>query len=762
VEFADYSYISVSEAREKLRHVAIRLFMDQFKADFYIKSPLPEQRLKAELAAYWEGRIPEMMDWTDPLGQVADFVVEQFGKTIVSFWKDTLQPTLEDFFSPITDYLSMFKDILEGIPDFIESVTDFMGTVSDTIATVFAEQVAVVQTWITDGLATIPDLLAEDFLNIVNVVKDMWDDVIEAVSGSLETITKGLEAIPEAIAAGFKDAISYMNDVLNAFFQSTLVPFGEGIRKTLEDALNAAADMAAAMVTAMIDMAKAYAPISPTKAEDYAANVTKVAMSAGVGLGAAFLIGELLHPLKELGLGHLAAMLYRATGYDQFTGSIVSALVTTTLRIPLRYTFNAIFRPWLPSVDNLVDFRRRGLMSDKEMSKWLAYQGLADELHKYFQELAKSVPSVSDLVRFVVRECFPLEALPEAPPEFVESLKMWNMEEKWARAYWEAHWELPAYEQLVEAYFRGIITLEELRKFIVWHDYKPTPRPGISKSDVDIMNELIYKMPDKLDARWMLRWGIISRDEHKKLIAMTGLHPDWIEKVSRAEFMNNLMDERTALRSAIVAMFAAGYMAEEAVKQILLDAGFLEEEVELVLKSNLYRQAKEELDDYISAYVTAFRYGKISIEQLKQKLAELQIQDWKIARIVEKELARARAEEEEKREEEVRAYGYHIAMNRFEDGITNEADLESELRMLGYSEEQIERYKIAAKLERDRKYALEVLNAVKTAWKKNYIGDETFINTLRRFGFEEWKIQLELSLLKLIRGLMPTEEGEGS
>jgi len=540
-----------------------------------------------------------------------------------------------------------------------------------------------------------------------------------------------------------------------------LVPFGEEIQEQFIQILNTISDMLVGLISTMINMAKSYAPITPKNAEDFALNVSKIVLTTGMGLGSAFLLGELLHPLKEMGLGHLAAMIYKATNYDLFTGAVVGALVDSTLRKPLRYTFNQIFRPWLPSLDDVIAFRKRGLIDDKQLKEHLAYQGLADEWHPYFVELAKSIPGVSDLVRFVVRECFPLEKLPPAPPEFVESLKMWNMDEKWAKAYWEAHWELPAYEQLVEAYFRGIISLEELRKYIVWHDYKPTPRPGISKSDVDIMNELIYRIPDKLDARWMLRWGVINRDEYKELRKKNGLHPDWIEKVTEAEFLNNLVDERSAVKTAIASLYVAGYFPEDVIRSVLSELKFIPEEIDLLLRQNEYKRIKEELDDMVSAYVTAFRYGHISLDELKAKLGELGIQDWKIQRIIEIEQARLRQPVQATREEEVRAYGYHIAMNRFEDGVSSETDLENELRMLGYSEEQIQIYKIAAQLERDRKYALEVLSAVKTAWQKGYIGDDTFIQTLRDFGFEEWKIQLELNLMKLKRGLFP-KGGESS
>jgi len=762
MQYTDLSHLTPAEAHNKVSYLALKLYMDQYNVNFFIKSPLPEQYLKNELLAYWEGRISEIHGWEDPLGQAVKKILESVGDMLDSLWEDTISPALGNLISPISDVLDTVKKNVEGFPDFVDFVKDFVDGFSDAVSAVVVDAVSTVQTWIDDAVSGIPDLMSPYFTTVQDLITASWEGITESVSGTLEIITKGFEALPQSIAAGFQNAISYLGDVLGAFWTNTLVPFGEEIKDAFWQALNAVGDMMAGLITTMINMAKSYAPISPTNAEDFAVNVSKIVLTTGIGLGGAFLLGELLHPLKQIGLGHVAAMIYRATNYDQFTGAVVGALVDATLRKPLRYTFNQIFRPWLPSLNDILSFRKRGLIDDKKLRELLAYQGLADEWHPYFVELSKSIPGVSDLVTFVVRECFPLEDLPPAPKEFVESLKMWNMDEKWARAYWFSHWQLPAYDQLVEAYFRGVISLEELRKFIIWHDYSPDPRPGISKSDVDIMNELIYRMPDKLDARWMLRWGVVNKDEYKKLRAMDGLHPDWLEKVAEAEFLNNLTDERSAVKTAIASLYVAGYYSEDVIKSVLKDMKFIDEEIDLLLKTNEYKRMKEELDDMVTAYVTAFRYGKITLDELKANLANLGMQDWRIARIIETELARAKAEVAEKREEEARAYGYHIAMNRFEDGISSEEDLENELRMLGYSEAQIERYKIAAMLERDRKYAMEVLSTAKYAWQKGYIGDDTFIETLQNFGFEEWKIMLELNLMKLRRGLMPTKEGEAS
>ena len=77
-----------------------------------------------------------------------------------------------------------------------------------------------------------------------------------------------------------------------------------------------------------------------------------------------------------------------------------------------------------------------------------------------------SIPTPSDLVRFVVRECFPLEELPPAPEQFVKYMAWYGFDELWCRGYWEAHWVLPSISNLQELFWRGLLTEEEFRRYI--------------------------------------------------------------------------------------------------------------------------------------------------------------------------------------------------------------------------------------------------------------------------------------------------------
>jgi len=161
MQFTDLSHLTPAEAHNKLSYLALKLYMDQYRVNFFIRSPLPEQYLKNELLAYWEGRITEFHGWEDPIGQTAQWIVDEIGKGFLSFWEETISPALNDLFSPLADLVATIYTSVEGIPDFVDFVTDFVGGFSDTISVVFTDAIAIVQDWIEEAVSTIPDLLAD-------------------------------------------------------------------------------------------------------------------------------------------------------------------------------------------------------------------------------------------------------------------------------------------------------------------------------------------------------------------------------------------------------------------------------------------------------------------------------------------------------------------------------------------------------------------------------------------------------------------------
>src|SRR3990167_9034761 len=72
-----------------------------------------------------------------------------------------------------------------------------------------------------------------------------------------------------------------------------------------------------------------------------------------VGLSAMTLARELLHPLKQLGLGNLAAVIFDLTDYKALTGAFLGVLSAVYIKQPLTYLYNSMARATLPNLASL-------------------------------------------------------------------------------------------------------------------------------------------------------------------------------------------------------------------------------------------------------------------------------------------------------------------------------------------------------------------------------------------------------------------------
>jgi len=275
------------------------------------------------------------------------------------------------------------------------------------------------------------------------------------------------------------------------------------------------------------------------------------------------------------------------------------------------------------------------------------------------------------------------------------------------------------------------------------------------------MFQLIFRMPDKLDARWMRRWGIIDSDEHRELLKFEGLHPDWLDRVALAEKMNMLSDERTEVKSALRSQYLMGLISSQVLQSKLREVFYTPEETEMLIRAAEERYRYDLTKDAIDAAKYSYRLGYTTKEQLAQQLTDLGISAEKVQRILGIETARAVETRREALQESIYIYGRDTVIKRFREGLTTPTEVEQELRLIGYQDRQIPHFRTIALLERDYDFAMTVLSYTKTAFRKGYIDDVKFIDILRSYGFTNEKIMLELSLLKLAYRLgLPERELE--
>jgi hypothetical protein len=311
-------------------------------------------------------------------------------------------------------------------------------------------------------------------------------------------------------------------------------------------------------------------PVGPELAQA-AGEVMATCLAGQVTGEAAGAAADQAHPLKNIGFRDIVSHAVDAIGPQNIVGAIMRMPVEIGLLTPLRHYYNQTFQP--------------------------------------------EIPGPSDLIRFVVREVI-------TPEEFYATMPLHGFSEKWAKAYWDSHWVLPAFGNVVDAYHRRILSQDELRKFMIWHDYSPEPRPGVSKSDVDIMMGLLKTPIPRVDLRRGWEMGAIPDEDLVRRFEALGYEDDspLMASIAKQEamepYINRLIENARS-------DFVKGYIQERDFRATLEALGKSPSIVEFLVQDALQDRQRRLKDSAVSDLKDSYVKGAIAdLEDLKSALSE--------------------------------------------------------------------------------------------------------------------------------------------
>jgi len=209
----------------------------------------------------------------------------------------------------------------------------------------------------------------------------------------------------------------------------------------------------------------------------------------------------------------------------------------------------------VPSFGDMSRMKWLGKISMEQLLDGQRHMGIREEFIPGYEELTKILPGRGDLITMMVREVID-------PTIFKETMAMQGVSELWSTRHYEAHWILLPLGKVETARHRNIIDDDELFTYLKLHDYKPEPRPGIIKSDQKIASELIWRLPGRIEGRWLYKWGYIDVVGLKDMLISDGLHPDWAKTVAEATARNQMLAEINRLRDNAKKDFVKGLITE--------------------------------------------------------------------------------------------------------------------------------------------------------------------------------------------------------
>jgi hypothetical protein len=690
LQIARIEGLTPEEAQRRLARLHVQLYLEQVKTNFVVYDVRSDVRLRNEIRAFMEGRINQLSGWTDPLGQIRDWIYQNVYQPIVGAlqtvrdWVMQGAKWLLDQLDPIWEALKgALEALAERFRPFLQPIWDAIQAAGKWIQAGLSEAWSSFWSWLWGGLQWLGGAIGQAWHSFWSWLwsgiqwlggalgqawQSFWSwlwggmqwlggEVAKALQPVWQWIWNGLNWLGEQlykpiqwIAQQLENLKQQIWEGLKWVWDNVLVPAGKQLEGAIAGAVHAVLGVAQGFAQQTVEMILASVPHSPEEVPGILTRVLAMGVTISAAMAAASVLPELAHPLKHIGLPEILNTVWRSAGWEHAATAIVGAVMGAGLGLAAQYWANSIAALRVPDVNTAAIAVLEGVIDEGTFYQWARYQGFSADKARAILEVADRPPSARDLRRMIY----------------------FGLADK--------------------GYLEGALK-----------------RSHIEKESVSLLADLYAR---------------------------------------EAEYTR-----KTALRSVYVRLAQEGVISEDELTQALEATGLTAEEVE-VYKKSVARSIQENLARRrANVAIQSYRRGLISEEQLAQALKEAGYTDDMIQAYVELYRKVPKEDRQTTPREEVRAIGKDVVIARFVEGVIDEVEFEDELRTLGYPESEIQRLKLYARLKRDLNLAKDLLSALRDAYKRKKIGDVQFITLARKYGISDEQIQFELATLKLRLGL---------
>jgi len=671
IEVHDYSYMNPVEARRKVTYIYHRIYSEQFHKNFFVRDPRPEKYLKYEIHAFLEGRIQEMHGWNDPIGQLKEWFSEHIVSALQDFWSDVLRPGFESI-------LGGFRDLWDSAVTWAKAAYNETVEIYQKVVTAYNLLYYTFYDWIKESWSTLKDIgsiittktrealnVVWDWLNQVwedrvkpwfeemfafyraiwdatksfaqqavvwaenayNKIIDVWNDIVENVSGAFEALSKQMAALPQAIAAGFQNALDVLRDILARFWNDVVIPVADKVQAGLEWIGQHIMNAFYTVWDSFMNILEAVSPMSPESGENTLYTLLKVAGLSAAGLLSMTAIWDIVHPFKDVIPGEIKAMLYDVTNFNAILGVLQGILIGEIIRTPAKYAFNAKFRPYLPQWSDVMELRSRGMISDEEFKAMMKYFGYDLKWQKWFDELAVT-PASFMMLRYAAMygfydpETFRIEVQRMGHSEFITNVILNTLTGEFmssVRRYYV--------DRLWDRYTMGIVSKDELKQELRAFGF-PEPQIGPLVQVADLMRDT--KFVDDLIYAYRTEYerGKITLEEFMAKLKSLGLDDEAIKiqtAVVTARTFNEIYQtdyERVKVYGDTVVRnrFKYGAITPAEFLEEMKMLGYSESWAQRLLVVARLERDLEFIKDLISIYEKALEKGKIDDSALIEGL----------------------------------------------------------------------------------------------------------------------------------------------
>ena len=389
-------------------------------------------------------------------------------------------------------------------------------------------------------------------------------------------------------------------------------------------------------------------------------------------------------PFELLGVGELTTALIRGEIKKEHYLEQLKKLGINNERAELIYKISTTSM----NVGDVQNLYNRALLTPEEAKIRLGKMGFSKTSQEELLTLAGFIPSVSDFVRFAVREVFNEETskiygiFEGQPPEFESKAKLAGLDPQYAKYYWAAHWDLPSFSQGVEMRHRDIINQKELVDLITALDVMPFWRDKLIK--------LSMSPYTRVDVRRMFQMNILSPGQVLTAYKDLGYDDEKAANMAKFAMTDTSSDTKEFTKAEIIACYENGLLEETECKQAIKDIGYGDIEIEFIMQLSDLKRMRSYTNKFINAIKGEFLNGRMSIGNVEVTLNELNLKADAIAEIIATwELEIIPKDAHPTKAELLKWYGARkISVQLFT----------SEMEYMGYNKVWIDLYKSTAKM----------------------------------------------------------------
>jgi len=619
-------------------------------------------------------------DWIRNAISYVALTIMNLSKPLANFLKDPIG-TLIDLAKKVWDYLPDFvKAPLTWIENTFKNIANALSSfLKDPVGALksgFDHVVNSAKKFIDDSIQFVKDRANWLWNTISNALTKAKDYIVNAFQSAFDAASNAISDTLKNIFGGFGDLLKKWYALVSAFwawvadqfvkffqgsFRHVIVAFMNAMITVYEAVVNAWKSVIEWFIKNFIMKFREYLKVgSPPKEElepfieinnlyfDLARRyIREMKSSPEVSLGAYSKAIELaahlqilkgsvqgiamalehVQPLKDWDFHEYARDLIETFGVTKVTDTILAAPLLVGMLPWVQYYINAVFRPKIPSMGDLMQFRGHGFIDKATFTKYMQYHGIPDEWIPIYEKLTWTIPSVGALQEMLARRVI-------SESDFKAYVRWYGYDDLFVEAF-----KKTAYRYMIPFYLAYVLEDAVPSKELTMKIIRDM---GFSPELDDMMYKYIVKRSIRFkyggiiaQVRNLVRAGLWSAkdaieyfkkvgipdfviDDLRKELQLVQTYQEEIEKERERRREENF--RRSSYASAVIRLFKEGMITREELINVLRDVGYTDLMIERVLKLAELEFKYDFCTDYIKMLKEMYMNDEISDEDLEALL----------------------------------------------------------------------------------------------------------------------------------------------